>query len=332
MEAALSSIPIGVVAIGRNEGERLERCLKSVVGEGRRVVYVDSGSTDNSLEIARSLGAEIVELDLNIPFTAARARNEGWRHLLSVEPKMEFVQFLDGDCELVDSWMKQAFAALTADSGLAVVCGRRRERFPEASAYNLLCDIEWETPVGQADACGGDAMMRVSALHAVDGFNDRVIAGEEPDLCFRLRADGWSIERLDGEMTLHDAAMTKVSQWWQRSRRAGHAYAGNLRRHREANFHIGEVRSALVWGWILPLTIMLLAIVAHPLALLAFGIYPLQVVRVAKHLTATYPKRVHRERLLYALSCVAGKLPQALGVFAEGRSFKRGKVELIEYK
>ncbi|MCP4093840.1 MAG: glycosyltransferase [Planctomycetes bacterium] len=323
---------MGVVAIGRNEGERLQRCLASVVGEGRRVVYVDSGSTDNSLEIARELGAEIVELDLAIPFTAARARNEGWRHLLTVEPRMQFVQFLDGDCELVHGWMEQAFAALQTEEGLAVVCGRRRERFPEASRYNLLCDIEWETPIGKADACGGDAMMRVAALLAVDGFNNRVIAGEEPDLCFRLRAAGWFIERLDGEMTLHDAAMTKLSQWWQRSRRAGHAYAGNLRRHREANFHIGEVRSALLWGWILPLTILLLAIVAHPLALLAFGIYPLQVIRVAGHLQQSYPQRSLGERLPYACSCVAGKLPQALGVFAERRSFKRGKVELIEYK
>ena len=63
---------LGVVAIGRNEGERLRRCLNSVVGRGHTVVYVDSGSTDGSTELARELGADVVELDLSLPFTMAQ--------------------------------------------------------------------------------------------------------------------------------------------------------------------------------------------------------------------------------------------------------------------
>ena len=39
---------LGIVTIGRNEGERLRRCLSSVVGRGMPVVYVDSDSTDGS--------------------------------------------------------------------------------------------------------------------------------------------------------------------------------------------------------------------------------------------------------------------------------------------
>src|SRR3990170_3982962 len=92
---------LGIVAIGRNEGERLRACLRSVVGDNRVVVYVDSGSTDGSVEMARSMGAEVVELDLATPFTAARARNEGFHRLEQLNPNVAFVQFVDGDCEVV---------------------------------------------------------------------------------------------------------------------------------------------------------------------------------------------------------------------------------------
>ncbi|WP_445241601.1 glycosyltransferase family A protein [Microcoleus vaginatus] len=172
---------VGLVAIGRNEGQRLRQCLVSATDKVARVVYVDSGSTDGSLELARSLGADTVELDLSIPFTAARARNEGFARLLELAPDIEFVQFVDGDCEVVDGWIDRAYNELAAKPEVAAVCGRRRERYPEASIYNQLCDIEWDTPIGETKACGGDSMMRASAFQQVEGFNPALIAGEEPE-------------------------------------------------------------------------------------------------------------------------------------------------------
>lgn len=323
---------VGVVAIGRNEGERLRRCLESVIAEGRSVVYVDSGSTDDSLSVARTLGAEIVELDLSIPFTAARARNAGWQFLLERHPQMQCVQFLDGDCELVDGWMECAEEALAAQEKLAVVCGRRRERFPQATKYNQLCDIEWDTPVGEADSCGGDALMKMSALIEVDGFDDTSIAGEEPELCFRLRAKGWKIERLDSEMTLHDADITRFGQWWQRSKRAGHAYAGNHRRHSAAGFRKGQIRSAYFWGLLLPLGILLCGAFLHPVLFLGFLLYPIQVLRIAGHLKGGANPLSGKARRLYAVNCVASKFPHVAGLFDERQSHRAGRVELIEYK
>ncbi|MEO9123976.1 MAG: glycosyltransferase, partial [Microcoleus sp.] len=202
---------IGLVAIGRNEGVRLEACLQSAIDKVALVVYVDSGSTDGSLELARSLGADTVELDLSTPFTAARARNEGFARLLELAPDIEFVQFVDGDCEVVDGWLDRAQRELTACPDVAAVCGRRRERYPEATIYNQLCDIEWDTPVGETKACGGDSMMRSAAFEQVEGFNPTLIAGEEPELCVRLRQKDWKIIRLDAEMTLHDAQMTSFA-------------------------------------------------------------------------------------------------------------------------
>jgi glycosyltransferase involved in cell wall biosynthesis len=201
---------IGIVVIGRNEGNRLKKCLLSVIGEAEIVVYVDSGSTDNSVALAKSLDVHVVELDLSIPFTAARARNKGFEYLLQVKPEVEFVQFVDGDCRIVDGWLERAINELNAQPEVVVVCGRCREEFPNNSIYNRLCDIEWDTPVGEAKACGGNSMMRVTALKKVGGFNPTLIAGEEPELCVRLRQAGGKILRIDAEMTVVEAGN---SQW-----------------------------------------------------------------------------------------------------------------------
>src|SRR5262249_504972 len=196
----------------RNEGERLRRCLESA-STGAAVVYVDSGSTDGSAGWARDYGAEVVELDMTIPFTAARARNAGFRRLKETAPRLLYVQFVDGDCELAEGWLEKAVSFLGSHAGIGFVCGRRRERHPKKSMYNWLCDQEWDRPNGEADACGGDAMILAKAFEAVGGFRDDLIASEEPELCVRLRAAGYRIWRLDLEMTLHDASMTRFGQW-----------------------------------------------------------------------------------------------------------------------
>src|SRR5687767_980137 len=146
---------LGVVVIGRNEGERLKRCLASVLPHASVVVYVDSGSTDGSVDYARAQGVHVVDLDMKLPFTAARARNVGFRRMRELAPAARHVLFIDGDCEMRDSWPAAATAFLEGNPVVAAVCGRRRERFPERSIYNRLCDIEWDAPVGEVRSCGG---------------------------------------------------------------------------------------------------------------------------------------------------------------------------------
>ena len=266
---------IGAVVIGRNEGERLRRCLQSLIGRATVLVYVDSGSTDGSVELANRMGAVVTELDRALPFTAARARNAGFARLLEAAPETELVQFVDGDCEVQPDWLERASRAIRLDGRLAVVCGRRRERHPEASIYNQLCDLEWDTPIGPAEACGGDALMRVEAVQAVAGYDASLIAGEEPDLCLRMRRLGWRIERIDAEMTIHDAAMTRFGQWWKRSVRAGHAYAEGAARHgRGAEHHwVRETRSNWFWGVGVPAVALGLAPMTAGLSFTLFAGY-----------------------------------------------------------
>jgi len=320
---------IGVVIIGRNEGARLVSCLASAQSQTTNIVYVDSGSTDGSIEAAERFAADVVRLDLTEPFTAARARNAGFDRLLALAPDVRFVQFVDGDCTLADGWLEKALLFIVQRPDTAVVCGRRRERYPEASVYNQLCDMEWNTPIGEADACGGDALMRVQAYKAVGGFRALSIAGEEPELCVRLREQGWKIWRLDAEMTLHDAAMTHFRQWWLRSVRCGYAYAEVARLHRASKFGIWkrETKRALLWGGFLPI-VLCLGTILYPIVLAGGLIYPVQITRIA---VAKGPASF--QSWLYAVFNIIGKLPEFQGIVRFYRRRWSGQViALIEYK
>jgi glycosyltransferase involved in cell wall biosynthesis len=325
---------IGVVVIGRNEGKRLQQCLLSIKEQAAVTVYVDSGSTDDSVATANSLGVHVITLDLSIPFTAARARNAGFEMLLKLSPSIEYVQFVDGDCQIMPGWLKTAAEYLSANPGVVVVCGRRREEFPNDSVYNRLCDLEWDTPIGETKACGGDSMMRASAFKAVGGFNPSLIAGEEPELCLRLRALLGRIVRLDQEMTLHDAQIQNFGQWWKRSLRAGHAYAQGawMHGHNSERYWVKDSKSIWLWGLILPLlaiaTSFLTSGISLLLLLLAYTVLTYKVYRFGK-------ARGHRTRdaRLYAIYCVLSKFPQAQGQiqFHLSRLFKR-QPTLVEYK
>jgi GT2 family glycosyltransferase len=307
---AAGTMSVGVVVIGRNEGERLRKCLESVTQTATRVVYVDSGSTDGSVAVAHAMGVDTVALDMSVPFTAARARNHGFRRLRELERDCGAVQFVDGDCELVREWPARASAFLADEPRVAVVCGRLREKHPESSVYNMLCDIEWDAPEGEAKACGGIAMMRADAFESVGGFREDMIAGEEPELCLRLRAAGWRIHRLRDEMARHDAALLRFGQWWRRSLRSGYSFALGASLHGTSpeRHRMRESRSAWLWGLVVPAATLVLALWWGTWALVLLLIYPLQVARLALR-----GGRAPRENWWRALFLVIGKFPEMLG-------------------
>jgi glycosyltransferase involved in cell wall biosynthesis len=324
---------VGVVVIGRNDGMRLTGALQAALAQAARVVYVDSGSRDNSVDRARALGVPVIELDAAIPFTAARARNAGAAFWLKREPELEFLQFVDGDCELAPGFLASAVAALDGDSSVAVACGRRREQFPDASIYNRLSDIESDAPMGETSSCGGDALVRVHAFVAAGGFNPNWIAGEEPEFCLRLRRARWKILRVDAEMTRHDARLVHFSQWWRRSVRTGYAYAqGAWHYGQDAEHHwLRESLSIWFWGVALWSCALVFARLSRGSSLaLLFG-YPALVTRI---LARGRRHGLDRENAtIYALFCVLAKFPQLQGqiLFLWNRSVKR-PARLIEYR
>lgn len=324
---------IGAVAIGRNEGERLVRCLRSLRRELAHVVYVDSGSTDGSVAAARALGVEVVELDLTKPFTAARARNEGFRALTTRAPALRYVQFIDGDCELQRGWLAAAMAVIDRDESVVAVAGRRRERYPDASVWNRIVDIEWDTPVGETKSCGGDALMRVDAFRRVDGYDASLIAGEEPELCVRLRARGGRILRVDAEMTLHDAAIAELAQWWKRAVRSGHASAEAFSMHGAPPERHGaaETRRIVFFGAVLPATALALALPTMGASLGLFLGYPVSAYRAYRSVL----RRGHDpiDAAAYAMAITLAKFAELEGATTFWKNRWAGrKTGLIEYK
>lgn len=328
---------VGVVAIGRNEGERLRACLASLAPFGLPVVYVDSDSSDSSCELAEQAGATVLSLDKSTPLNASRARKEGAERLLAEHARIDYVAFFDGDCTVDPDWIGTAVTALDADPALGAVCGRRRELAPKASAYNLACDHEWDTPVGECDAVGGDSVWRVSAYQQASGFDPTVPAGEEPELCQRVRQAGWRLRRLDAEMTTHDAAITRFGPWWKRQLRTGYSGADV-----ETRFNLGLfdclIRGAKFWTFIYPKIAIAAAVVAFFLSGLtalavvfggAFLGLILQTLRIARGIK----DRSLVERLKIASLTMLAKPAIALGARRYEADLRRGRgAKLMEYK
>ncbi len=320
---------VGVVIIGRNEGDRLIRSLKSVIDKCQHIVYVDSASKDDSLSVAQQLGADVIELDMSLPFTAARARNAGFELLYKTNPTITYVQFIDGDCEINNQWIELATATLDSKSQVGVVCGRRREKYPEHSIYNKLCDIEWDTPIGYNNSCGGDFLIRASLFNEVKGFNPSIIAGEEPELCFRIRGQKKKIYRINAEMTLHDANIMHFSQWWKRNVRSGYAYALGAYMYGLTPEHycIRECVGICLWAMIIPIATLVLSTFSL-YYLIFFVTYPLQVIRIGFK-----SKLKSNIKWKFSVFIMLGKFPEIQGCMKFILTkILRQKGAIIEYK
>jgi len=242
----------------------------------------------------------------------------------------EFLQFVDGDCAVVEGWLDAAVAALDADPGLGLVTGWRSELARDVSVYNQMCDVEWHRPAGEIRACGGDLMVRSAVFDAIGGFDPGLICSEDEDFVLRLRKAGHMARRLPRDMTSHDAHMTRFSQWWRRSLRAGHGFAEVGRRH--GDHFVAERRRAWAYGLGLPLVALTGAVWIGWIAPLGAGaIYALSWWRTARGLARSgqNPAQARRHAAFYTLA----KLPHVLGMMLYHLRRLRGiRPRLIEYK
>ncbi|QEH81261.1 glycosyltransferase family 2 protein [Sphingomonas sp. C8-2] len=319
---------IAVVVIGRNEGDRLAHCLRSV--EGMRTVYVDSGSSDGSADRARAAGAEVIELDAAGGFSAARGRNAGIERLLA-DPAIIHVQLLDGDTRLDPGWLAAGKAALDADPALGAVFGRLREQDADGSIYRWMCDLEWAVPSGLADAFGGNVLARAAALCDTGLYRADLIAGEDPDYALRMRARGWRILSLAVPMGIHDSGIDCFGLWWRRTIRAGRGFAALAALH-PAVAAPGYARSRariLFWAGVLPLVAvagLALGIAIDRrwllLALAALLVVAAQTIRV----TARESRR-HAPLRAFALSLflAIGKYAEMIGLLRHHCDRLRGR-------
>ena len=321
---------IGAVVIGRNEGQRLVNCLSSMQNETDLIVYVDSGSSDNSPAKAEEMNAETILLSDEVaPFTAARARNAGFEKIMARPDPPELVQFVDGDCTLEPGFLTHAATALEQDQTLGLVTGWRAEVDPGASIYNEMCHFEWHRPAGEIMACGGDMMVRSRAFEQIGGFNPEVIAAEDDEFCTRLRKAGYKLERLPIPMTHHDANMTSFSQWWSRALRTGHGFEQVNDLH--PDYFVRERHRMWVYGAILPLLTLVGAVLFWPLLIIAALVYLLSYIRTVKGLSVD---GLPMERALkHAVFIFLSKFPNLIGAAMYRKRKRLGReMEIIEYK
>jgi len=325
---------VAVVAIGRNEGKRLKSCLESIIEPGRTVVYVDSGSTDGSVKYAQSIDCDVVQLDLTRPFSAARARNEGFARVLKIDPRVEFVQFLDGDCELIQGWLEVGVTALSKQPDVGVACGHVREVKPDASVYNKLCNLEWQQTPGIILTSGGRFMIRTEVFTEVGGFREEVIAAEDDEFCVRVRRAGWKVMMVDSPMALHDADMQQFSEWWLRAFRTGHAYGHVAALHGKTDdrYFVDDCRRIWIWGLILPLLLLALApFTLGVTAAILLGLYAVQFDKI--YIRGRNRGWTRPDARTYAFFTVIAKFPMLEGLIQYHWRNWRGKgLTIIEYK
>ena len=264
----------------------------------------------------------------------ARGRNAGFDRLLQIDPEIEFVQFVDGDCEVELGWIDAALSALKpirnwARSAVIDEC------FPETKSLQSP-DVHRGLgggPAGEVAFCGGDVLMRVEAFRQTGGYMEHMIAGEDPEICVRLQ-HGWKLRRLDIPMTQHDVAMQRFGQWWKRTVRSGHAFAEGAWMHRNSTERPWrrEVRSNFFWGLILPLLIIAFAIPTYGLSLMLCLMYPVWVWKITRWRQESLGDSTS-DAWLYGAFCMFGKFPSALGqLLFYWRMLTLQKPRLIEYK
>lgn len=297
------------VVIGRNEEKNLARCLQSVVRQDRgKIVYVDSRSTDRSVEIARSFaGVEVIVLADDAP-NAAKARNAGWRAATDAT----FVHFVDGDSMLADGWLAHGLKALEAPT-VGAVFGRFKEMHPDASIYNRMADLDWPTAVGPVETFGGIVLVRRACLQAAGGYDERLRVGEDPALALDIRRQGFTVLQMPQLMALHDIDIHSFRAYWRRNVMVGWSLAEISHRSRGHAVSAWSGRSlrfgALMLG---AFAVLLAAILVTPWAI-AGGVLlaGLDLWRVAKNNLRRAGSWAHA--LVYALHARVILLPMVIG-------------------
>lgn len=304
---------LGVVVIGKNEGQQLLRALGSIGPRAAAVVYADSASTDDSVALVREHfpAVRVVQLDATRPLSPARGRNEGMAELRRALPDVALVQFLDGDCDLCPGWLEGASTYLEEHAEVGIVCGRLRERHRERNRFHRLADMEWAQPAGDIDDLGGIMMVRTRTWDDVDGQNADIPAAEEREFCRRALARGWRARRLPEDMALHDIDMEELSEWWTRMTRMGHSWAQGLWIYRD-RYHLRHVASLAVWGALIP---ALAVVGALPTLGVSFTLlFPYR--RLWRRMVVEREAQGDRpdDARLYATAMLAAKLAGTVGV------------------
>lgn len=310
---ALDAVALSIVVIGYNEESTIGACLESAhraataAGIAYELIYVDGGSRDASLDIARAI-PEVRVLGGDRPRRAAENRNLGLRHARGT-----FVQFVDGDMVLDPAWIATARDYLQEHPQVGIVYGRLREA-NQSRLFQAL-QHDWAPVTGEVPFCGGAATHRRDVIEKVGGFPEDVGYGEEPYMCWRIRREqNVKIVQLEAPMALHDLGHRSFKDYWRQHVRNGSAYIEIATRcfRSDDKLWLREVVSIVAWNTVLVLWVVVIAVapwlwkaVALAVAMLVLSRKAIQGLRAGMRTDVA---------VVYALHTYFAKLPLGWGV------------------
>jgi len=178
-------VSVAVVIPARNEAELIARCLASI-GDHRAIVVAD-GCHDDTAPIARSLGAEVIEVE---EAGVGSARAIGCAAALR-DPDVDWIACTDADSVVPPNWItvQRELAAHGADA----VVGTVRPDFNDLSELQTRAWVSTHAVgVANGHVHGANLGLRASAYLAVGGFAP-VSEHEDNDLVARLAAAGFTV-------------------------------------------------------------------------------------------------------------------------------------------
>jgi N-acetylglucosaminyl-diphospho-decaprenol L-rhamnosyltransferase len=239
---------VSVVVVSHNTRDHLGHCLASVA-RGHEVIVVDNGSTDGSRELVRERFPDVHLLELAENRGFGAANNEG----MKIGSGRYFL-ILNADAWPVDDGIERLVAFADANPRAAVVGPRLlnldgtlqrsvrgfptrwriateyfflRKLAPRSRAVNAFYGAGFDhRSVREADfLMGAVLLLRRDAVDEVGGFDESFFMfSEEVDLCYRMRAAGWSVVFYPGAEFVHVGGASTRLEW-------GRMYREQLRGH-----------------------------------------------------------------------------------------------------
>ena len=244
-----------------NEGDNIERCIRTIQSAiGNRdipITLVDNQSTDNTTEIARSLGVDVLEFEEKL--TIAELRNRGAAHV-----RADFILFIDSDMEVPADWIEK-FEEVQRESnadvlGFVVSVPDSAPWFAKIWAMRTNARRE---KLQEIDFLPGhNIAVRRSFFEDVGGFSTELRTSEDKDLVMRLKAAGARVFSAPPIGIIHWGYEKTFREWIRKEFWRQSSHVSMIRRH-GASPRLLRFPMTAVLHLLLPVIILIAALMGH---------------------------------------------------------------------
>ena len=198
--ACLVSIIIKTLNEEKKVATAIESALRAVEIFGGEVILADSLSNDKTIEIAQQYPIKIIQLVNPKERCCGIGPQLGYQY-----SQGEFVYILDGDMQILDTFLPKALEYMRKHPKVGGVGGKMQEM--NTSSLEFQSRVERQAQhmkAGQVDRLDGGGLYRKAAIESVGYLSNRNLHSyEEFDLAIRLRAQGWQLHRIDTDAVRH---------------------------------------------------------------------------------------------------------------------------------